>query len=164
MRVVPVALSLAAVALLNAGCASSSSGSSTLTDGVILDSLSMERGACYGICEIYQLVLRAGGSATLRKQDGESLVPLTRGDAERFLAQAVAAGVMTLPRRIDADSALCPLRATDHSTYILTVYSGTDTRHIEHYSGCYATHDLRVAPRLERLVILERRLDDLAKQ
>src|ERR1700743_2590038 len=70
MRVVLGTLSLVA-ALLGAGCASSSGGSSTLTDAVVLDSLSMERGACYGTCEIYQLTLRADGSATLRHQAGE---------------------------------------------------------------------------------------------
>ena len=126
-----------------------------------LDSLVVERGACYGICEIYEFVVRRGGSATIRKKSVESRANVTVDEGRHLLVSAVDAGVLTLPSRIKADSSLCPLEASDHSTITLMAYAGARVNRVEHYTGCYIDHDLRVAPRLERLVILERRIDAL---
>jgi hypothetical protein len=126
-----------------------------------LDSLVLDRGACYGTCETYQFVLRRTGSATVRKKSVETRVNLTPDESRRLFVSAVDAGVFTLPSRIQSDSTLCPLEASDHSTIMLTAYGAGRVNHVEHYTGCYISHDLRVAARLERLVILERRIDAL---
>ena len=128
---------------------------------VQLDSLSVERGACYGTCDIYQLMVRRNGDLTLRKQSMEARLTYTSNDARRLLTSATDAGLLTLPARIRADSSLCPLEASDHSTVILTAYAPSRSSRVEHYTGCYLSHDLRVAPALERLVIFERQLEAL---
>jgi hypothetical protein len=86
---------------------------------------------------------------------------LTPEESRRLFASAVDAGLFTLPSRIQSDSTLCPLEASDHSTIVVTAYGNGRLNRVEHYTGCYISHDLRVAPRLERLVILERRIDAL---
>ena len=129
--------------------------------GPTLDSLSVERGACYGTCEIYDFVVRRDGTATLTRKAVASPFPLPAGEAQQLLTAASNAGLSALPTKIRADSTLCPLDATDHSTIIVTAYAAGMTRRVEHYTGCYIHHDLRVAPALERLVILERRVDAL---
>lgn len=146
---------------LATACASSGSAGPGQSVAVELDSLSIERGACYGTCDIYQLIIRRVGAATLRRRLTETRVEYRANDARRLLASAVDAGVLSLPIRIRADSTLCPLDASDHATIIFTAYAPSGPRRLEHYTGCYSSHDLRVAPRLERLVIFERRLDAL---
>jgi hypothetical protein len=127
-----------------------------------LDSLVLDRGACYGTCETYQFVLRQTGS-TVVKKSVESRAKLTPDESQRLLISASDAGVLTLPSLILSDITLCPLEASDHSTITLTAYAGARVRRVEHYTGCYIDHELRVAPRLERLVILERRIDALVR-
>ena len=126
-----------------------------------LDSLILERGACYGTCEIYQFVVRRAGAATVQRKSVESRVDLGPGGAQPVLEAAADAGLFALPSPIRGDSTLCPLQASDHATIVVTAFAGSSSRRIEHYTGCYISHDLRVAPPLERLVILERRIDAL---
>lgn len=128
-----------------------------------LDSLIVDRGPCFGACPVYQLVLRQDGRLSVRRQGAASHDSITPAAAQRVLANAEAAGVLTLPHRIDADSSLCPLRATDHATVTLTAYLGQRMSRVAHYTGCYASAaPPRVATALERLVALEARLDTLA--
>jgi hypothetical protein len=149
-----------AVASLTAACGRTMPAPVTLPQRP-LDSLSLERGACYGICEIYQFVVRRNGVATIRRKSVESTVALQPGEAQGLLTSAADAGLSGLPPKIRGDSTLCPLEASDHSTIIVTAYAAGAARRVEHYTGCYVSHDLRVAPPLERLVILERRIDAL---
>lgn len=148
--------------MLAVACGSPPAPASTAaTPQPLLDSVSFERGACYGMCEIYQLLVRRSGDVMLRRRAAESNLALSVRDARQLLSLSADAGVLTLPVKIDADSALCPLKASDHSTFIITAYAGGATRRIDHYTGCYTSHDLRVAGPLERLVSLERRVNDL---
>ncbi|HEY4306750.1 MAG TPA: hypothetical protein VGM82_19930 [Gemmatimonadaceae bacterium] len=124
-----------------------------------LDSLLVDRGACYGTCDTYQIVVRRDGPTTVRRKSVEFRPKVSLDEARRLLASATAAGVLTLPARTRGDSTLCPLEASDHSTITLTAFVGSRTNRVEHYTGCYVDHDLRVAPRLERLILLERRID-----
>jgi len=147
------------VALVAAASCSRQVPLASVAAGPTLDSLSLERGACYGICEIYQFVVRRDGVATIRRKSIESPVSLEPGEAQQLLTSAAEAGLFALPAKIQSDSTLCPLEASDHSTVTVTAYAAGATRRIEHYTGCYISHDLRVARPLERLVILERRID-----
>ena len=167
MRSISFVVAASFVTLSSFACASTQASSSSPFDTSAparLDSLSVERGACYGKCEIYQFILHRDATVTLRKQSSESRVPITMGQAESLLSAAVDAGVLTLPAKIRADSTLCPLDATDHATIILSAWVGKAVTRVEHYTGCYADHELRVVPRLQRLVALERRVDALARQ
>jgi hypothetical protein len=128
-----------------------------------LDSLLVDRGRCFGACPVYQLIVRRDGRLTVRRQNAEVRDTLAAATAQRVLASAVTAGLLTLPRRIQADSTLCPLPATDHATVTLTAYLGQRVSRIEHYTGCYTSvAPLRIAAALERLVALEAHLDALA--
>jgi hypothetical protein len=146
--------------LLTAACRSASrvpAGSPVTT----LDSLTLERGACYGTCGIYEFIADQTGRASVRRDSVESHVDIAREDVRGLLTTAARAGVLTLPPRIKDDSTLCPLEASDHSTVTLTAYVGTRVARVQHYTGCYASHDPRVARPLERLVIFERLIDSL---
>lgn len=140
-------------------CRSSSHTSANDIAAPELDSLMVRRGACYGICDVYALVLRRTAPSTRISFDNiAEVIPVTPRAARRLLADAVTAGVLTLPPVIRGDSALCRHEASDHSTITLTAYRGGQRSRVEHYTGCYASYDLRVAPALERLVVFERQL------
>lgn len=147
--------------MLRVGACARSSAPAPARTPAALDSLVLARGACYGICETYEVVVRRDGTATVWRKSVASRVNVAPDEARGLLTSGVGAGLLTLPSRIQADSALCPLQASDHSTITLTAYAGARINRVEHYTGCYADHELRVAARLERLVILERRVDAL---
>jgi hypothetical protein len=161
-RYVLLALATSITMSVANACAGNSAIATSPSSSPSLDSLVLARGACYGTCEVYEFVVRRAGTATLRKKSVESRVSVMPDAARQLLAAAVDAGVLTLPSLIQSDSTLCPLEASDHSTIVLTAYGAGRVNRIEHYTGCYISHDLRVAPRLERLVIFERRVDSLA--
>lgn len=157
---VPLLLGLTLAACSVVGCAARPA-SPTRSGGAALDSLILDRGACYGTCDIYQIVVRRDGPTVVRRKDATVGENVAVSDARGVLVSAVDAGVLTLPDRIRSDSTLCPLEASDHSTITLSAFSGPRVHRVEHYTGCYADHELHVTPRLERLVLLERRIDAL---
>ena len=80
-----------------------------------------------------------------------------------MLEEAERLGFYALPRMIAEDSTLCPLRATDHPTATVTISRGDSARTVVDYHGCYASHDLDVAPKVEQLRRFEVEIDSVAR-
>jgi hypothetical protein len=50
---------------------------------------------------------------------------------------ADSTGFFTLPESTRRDPDLCPRTATDHPSVIVTLYSPSATKRVEHYLGCH---------------------------
>jgi len=134
----------------------------------VADSVVLERSPCFGPCPVYRLVLTGTGGVRFSAPPavgGErtgtgSVAPAA---VARLLAHAERVGFFGLPGRTAEDSALCPLRATDHPTVTVAVYQGGVAKQVEDYTGCYVSTDpRRLAAPLEGLRALEAAIDSVA--
>jgi hypothetical protein len=87
---------------------------------------------------------------------------ISPGQVAGLVQEARRLGFFTLPPVIADDSTLCPLRATDHPTATLTIFSADSTQQVVDYHGCYSDHDRAVASRVRQLRQLEMRMDSVA--
>ena len=103
----------------------------------------LERTLCYGTCPAYRLRLSSTGRAQFRSRNPNDLGrvhsdTLPSGGFYFLMEMAEQIGFFELPDRIDgADSTWCPDHATDHPTYIGTIYSGSWRKRVVYYTGCY---------------------------
>lgn len=158
---------LASVTIALAACAPSIEKNDTQSSPVMVaDSVVLERSVCFGLCPAYRLRLSSTGNVrydSLNPRDSteaavETIAPTT---LRMLVDRAGAAGFFELPPEIAADSVLCPLRATDHPTVVVTFFSAAQTRTVRDYLGCFATTDRGVVPRLARLRALETEIDSV---
>ena len=132
------------------------------------DSLVLERTLCYGTCPAYRLRIGGDGAvAFISRNPGDTTGTRTDSIApsqvEWLLGEAERTDFYSLPRVIADDSTLCPLRATDHPTATLTIFRQDSAHTVVDYHGCYADHDLGIAPRVEQLRRLEVAIDSVAQ-
>ena len=106
------------------------------------DSIVLERTRCYGTCPTYRLRLSAGGEVQFRSRDPLGRIHSDTVPADGFsflMAMAERIGFYDLPDRIDEPEPVwCPDHATDHPTYIGTIYSATSRKRVVYYTGCYS--------------------------
>lgn len=130
-----------------------------------LDSLDYSRGPCYGSCPQFSLQLRRDGRVDISSARGVHRFAISSARADSILADASNAGLLLLPTNIRADSTLCPVVASDHSTISLTGFAYGQGWLVAHYAGCYTSApQLTVATPLVPLVRLEARLDGLVRE
>jgi hypothetical protein len=131
-----------------------------------LDSIVLERTPCLGLCPTYRLVLEGSGRIRYRNvEDGQVRTALVTPEAVAALAErAVEIGFYELPDRIEDDPALCSRPATDHPGVIVSIFSQTSAKTVDHYTGCSVegpdspTH----APAIVGLIALENMIDSTA--
>jgi hypothetical protein len=132
------------------------------------DSVVLERTLCFGLCPAYRLSVAASGRVHFASLNpGETgrtaSDTIPRAKAAQLLARAGQVGFFQLPDRTADDSSLCPLRATDHPTVVVAVFSSAGAKRVEDYTGCYVSTDpLRVAERLERVRAWQQSIDSVA--
>ncbi len=118
--------------------------SSPASEVLQADSIVLERTLCYGNCPAYRLRLSSGGDVVFRSQNpgDEARVHSDTLPADGFsflMAMADRIGFFDLPDRIDEpDPVWCPDHATDHPTYIGTIFSPTGRKRVVYYTGCYS--------------------------
>jgi hypothetical protein len=131
------------------------------------DSVVLERSRCFGSCPAYRLRIGGDGAvAHVSRDPGDTsdtkTDSITRSQVEWLLDEAERIGFYSLPKVIADDSTLCPLRATDHPTATVTIYRNDSAHTVVDYHGCYASHDLAVAPKVQQLRRFEVEIDSVA--
>jgi hypothetical protein len=132
-----------------------------------VDSLVLERTPCYGTCPAYRLSITQLGRVSFASRN--------LGEAERSMRDSISGqrftdllsladrlGFDILPDSIAADPALCPDRATDHPTAIVTIFKGGHRKAVVDYHGCFAAVDHSEVPALSRLRNFEAMIDSVA--
>ena len=130
------------------------------------DSITLERGPCFGFCPSYRLVIEGSGRIRYRNVgDDQVRTDSVSPEAVADLGeQAVEAGFYALPDRIIDDPALCSMPATDHPSVIVSYFGRTSAKTVDHYTGCSVegTDSPTHAPAIVRLIALENLIDSTA--
>lgn len=130
------------------------------------DSIVLERSVCFGMCPAYRLRLSAKGDVLFQPQKpaGDTVTAkITSAEYAALVMQFEKAGFNGYPDRIQNDSLMCGLQATDHPGAIVTVYRGTTMKQVDDYHGCHGTEGRAdVASRLAILRALEAGIDTVA--
>ena len=128
------------------------------------DSIALERGACFGSCPTYRVVITADGRIAFASRGGDRTTNATADGAVGAVAalarRAEAAGFFDLPEDVTADRALCRDRATDMPTATVTIYRAAGVKRVVDYRGC--APDPAAEPRLQRLRALQAAVDSAA--
>ena len=132
-----------------------------------LDSVTLERTACYGTCPAYRLVLTRTGAVRFVSQNHNDRGRLVRDsiapqDVAALLPAAVSLGVLQLPPDIAQSPELCPDRATDHPTVTVRLFGSGHIQQIVDYHGCFLRSDHSTASRLDGLRRFEILIDSTA--
>ena len=115
-----------------------------------IDSLSLERSRCFGSCPVYRVMIGRTGAVRISGRSTErNQIPIE--EVNRLFAQADRMGIMRLPAVIANASEFCPVRATDHATVTIALYTPDSTYRVVDYLGCYSSPHLEVAPALAAL-------------
>ena len=129
-----------------------------------IDSLVLERTACFGVCPVYRLRINSAEEIRFesrnRSDSGRVAIDTAgRGTYGSLIARARAAGFYQFPPEIQKDPVLCRNLATDHPTAITTVFTGQTTRQVIDYHGCFETVEHEVIPRIQKLRAFENDID-----
>jgi hypothetical protein len=128
-----------------------------------IDSIVLERTRCYGTCPAYRLRIDRQAAVLLEPRNfgGDSVfretVPPPVVDSLQVLLER--SGFWTLPDSMEG-TALCPDRATDHPTIIISVF-GRPAKRIRYYTGCFLRSDHTTAPALLALRRFAAQMDSL---
>jgi hypothetical protein len=157
---------LTSVTIALVACAPSIEKNDTHSSPVMVaDSVVLERSVCFGLCPAYRLRLSKTGHVLYESRNPrESLVTgldtVAPSTLPNMVRAAQTAGFFELPPEIAADSVLCPLRATDHATVVITIF-GPEPRVVTDYLGCFATTERGTVPALTRLRAYEAEIDSV---
>jgi hypothetical protein len=136
---------------------------------VLGDSIVLERSRCLGTCPVYRLRLAANGNIVFESHNGGSPEPASRdsiapAEVAKLFAKAEEISFYEFPDVIDrTDSDYCPIFATDHPTFAVTIFARSKAKRVSDYSGCYvATGPLTVHSGLRKLRLFEDSIDSTA--
>ena len=150
--------------LAGGGATAAAQGTVPFTE---LDSVVVERTACYGTCPAYRLALLRSGVVQFTSHNQGDSARVARDSIKpdavaALLLAAVRLRVFDVPPVIAESPALCPDRASDHPTVIVTLYGAGEMRSIVDYQGCFLRSDHSTASGLSGLRAFEARLDSVA--
>jgi hypothetical protein len=130
------------------------------------DSIVLERTVCFGFCPAYRLHMAGSGVVRFeRRAMRDSVAPaehdtIPETAAAELLARAREIGFFALPDEITpANSAACPLAATDHPSAIITIAIGDTVKRVNHYHGCHAQQGEHLGDAYPALTALESAID-----
>lgn len=134
------------------------------------DSIVLERTVCFGFCPAYRLHIAGTGAVRFeRRAMRDSIVPaehdtIPENAATELLAQARTIGFFALPDEITpANSAACPMAATDHPSAIVTVAIGDTVKRVNHYHGCHAQQGEHMGDAYPDLTAFENAIDSAVR-
>jgi len=121
---------------------------------------------CYGTCPAYRLRLSDAGVVRFESRnpgdDGRVAEDTAAATAlSSLVSRARSIDFFDLPTEIAADPALCPNRATDHPTVVVTIFTKTEATRVQDYLGCFETTQRGVQPRVLRLRSFEAEIDSV---
>jgi Domain of unknown function (DUF6438) len=133
-----------------------------------LDSVVLVRTTCFGTCPAYRLSLGSTGEASLEPRGPIDKGPTRRGSVAaesllviRDLARLI--GFAEFPDSIAKSPRLCPNRATDHETVIVTLFTRRVQKQVVDYHGCFAASDHSTAPGIGKLRMFEARIEAIGQ-
>ena len=105
------------------------------------DTVSLERGPCFGTCPVYRVTLDRGGNVRFEGRrfvadSGISMATVPRDQAERLFAELETAGFVDLADSYRSGDPTCTRYATDLPTVITEVHVNGRTKRVEHDRGC----------------------------
>jgi hypothetical protein len=138
-----------------------------------VDSIVLERTACFGRCPAYRLRLAADGRVSFasRNPDDSSRVASGRiapAGIRWLAAEAARIGFYSLPPVIARDRTLCRDWATDNPTVTLTLFRSRSASRargparVEDYHGCFGANDHSLVAPVAALRKLEEQVDSVA--
>ena len=130
-----------------------------------LDSITLERSPCYGLCPAYRLSLsRVGVVVFVSRTRGDTIRDSIAPSAFAWLRDEVARRELTrLPAIVSRDRTLCPGMWSDSPTATVTFYWATRRHQIIDYLGCFAGDNPSTPPRLRALRRFEAAIDSVAR-
>jgi hypothetical protein len=141
--------------------------SSTVTT---LDSIALERTACFGRCPVYRLLIAGTGAVHFESGSPSDASDTTFTDsippsaAGALLALARAIDFFDLPDEITpANPDACSLAATDHPSAIVTISMGDTVKRVNHYHGCHTELNGVYGDAYPRLTAFEAAIDSAAR-
>lgn len=129
---------------------------------VHVDSIVLNRSACFGLCPVYRLSIRADGRITLIQGDSVATDSIPRRDVEWLIRAANSIGFSKFPPDISRDHSLCREKATDMPGVVVTIFRPDSTFRVKDYLGCFAGDDLSVPAPLGALRHFEDQIDSVA--
>jgi hypothetical protein len=134
------------------------------------DSIVLERTVCFGFCPAYRLHIASTGAVRFEPRALRDSVAAAEHDTipenatAGLLAQARAIGFFALPDEITpANSAACPLVATDHPSAIVTIAIGDMVKRVNHYHGCHAQQGDHLGDAYPALTAFEAAIDSAVR-
>jgi hypothetical protein len=123
------------------------------------DTVSLERGPCFGTCPVYRVTLDRAGNVRFEGRrfvadSGISTATVPREQAESLFVELETAGYFDLADSYRSGDPACTRYATDLPTVITEVHLGGRTKRVEHDRGC--------ADAPAALSALETRIDEVA--
>lgn len=131
------------------------------------DSIVLERGVCFGFCPAYRLRIASNGAMHFEPQNPpgpaaiDSISPAAFAELAR---ETERVNLGSYPDTIQSDKRLCAMRATDHPSAAIAVFSeGVVSKRIDDYTGCHAApDDAESEARLQKLRAFEAFIDSVA--
>lgn len=101
--------------------------------------ITLERTACYGICAVYKIAVKADGSVTFEginntQTKGKVEGKISENKVKELIEEFENADYSNLKDKYDYET--CPIAATDSPTVITSLRTNGKTKTVSHYLGC----------------------------
>lgn len=101
--------------------------------------ITLERTACYGLCAVYKIAVKADGSVTFEginntQTKGKVESKISEDKVKELLKEFENADYSKFDDKYDDET--CPIAATDSSTVITSLRMNGKTKTVSHYTGC----------------------------
>jgi len=125
------------------------------------DQITLERGACFGTCPVYQLTIKSDGSVTFdgkrfTKTTGIATGKISQSDFRALVSEFVNIYYFSLPDAYTPGTKECPDRITDMPSANTSIRLNGRAKSVAHYYGCGNKGAL------EKLTALETKIDEVA--
>lgn len=124
--------------------------------------ITLERTACYGLCAVYKIAVKADGSITFEgikntQTIGKIESKISESKVRELLKEFENADYSKLDDKYDYDN--CPIAASDSSTIITSLRMNGKTKTVSHYSGCVEKDQRTPFP--PKLTAMENNIDKI---
>ncbi len=126
-----------------------------------VDSITLERGACFGACPIYKVTVTSDGTVNFEgrqytRTKGAAKGHISVQDFRRLVAEFERINYFSLPDRYAPGTPVCPQVITDMPSADTSLRLNGKTKGVAHYHGCSSS------AALAKLTALEDKIDEVA--
>jgi hypothetical protein len=125
------------------------------------DSITLERGACFGTCPIYKVSIASDGTVMFEgfnytKTKGKATARIKRQDFQKLVKEFEKIKYFSLDDKYVPGEANCGPSATDMPYVKSSIQLKGKAKSVSHYQGCFGSEVVR------SLFALDRRIDEVA--